>query len=102
MKWQPQQAKDNRISSSSSIIDMNNCENLEIRTGVFIIMDRDHDVYYIGKAKGKSLRDEIEKFAIKFAREISPFKIKVLYTDHYNLATTLESDLRDYYSTQIK
>ena len=92
MEWRYSDENDNRIVAKTSWYNIENYENLENRSGVYIFADVNHQVKYIGKAGARRMVDEIAD-AISRGKDYGATRLKALYTNSDTNALSLERDL---------
>ncbi|MFT7614766.1 MAG: excinuclease UvrABC nuclease subunit [Parvicellaceae bacterium] len=97
MKWKPHHAKDNRITSTSSIKHLDNFKDLPIGRGVYILMDKNHHVKYVGKAGARRMVAEINDAINNRTKGRGATRVKALYIATENQAYAVETQLRHYY-----
>jgi len=85
-----------RVVDTSATIDLDNYKDLEARAGVYIFMNIDGEVKYIGKAGAGRIVDEIYN-AMYRKKDLGATTVKVLYTNSDLNALSLESELIDTY-----
>lgn len=96
MIWKPHHARDSRVVESSSIILLENYTNLSARMGVYIFLDVNHHVKYVGKAGARRMVEEIAN-AIYRGKDRGATRVKALYTRTDANALSLETAIRQYY-----
>jgi len=96
MIWDIRDQQDRRVVDYSGWLNLENYENLENKSGVYIFADANHDVKYIGKAGAGRMVDEISN-AISRGKNTGATLVKALYTNSSENAQSLETDLINKY-----
>ena len=96
MQWNNDDHQNWRIVDYTNWRDLENYEDLEHRSGVYIFADINHQVKYIWKAGVRRMVDEI-KDAISRCKSFGATRVKALYTNSDDKALDLEGVLIDKY-----
>ncbi len=96
MQWRDSDNRDPKVVECSQWIILDNYENLECRSGVYVFGDINHQVKYIGKTGPGRMVDEIED-AMRRNKDYGAAKVKALYTNSDKNAWLLEIQLRQKY-----
>jgi hypothetical protein len=80
MIWEVSDNLDWRVGEYTGWVDVRNYKQIENRSGVFILVDCDLHVKYIGIADRGEMKDEIERILVKMKGGTFS-RIKVLFTN---------------------
>lgn len=105
MKWKKSSENDERIIDKSDWTLIDNYQELKESSGVYVFINDDMDVKYIGKAgKRRMVLEHIQVFEIYSAicrgKDDGASKVKALFTNNNENALSLERDLIHEYSPQ--
>jgi len=96
MEWDSSDQRDYRVVTIGEWRSVENHQDLEPRTGVYIFADAGLRVKYIGKAGAGGMVDEVAD-AIRRDKAYQATRVKALYTNSYKNAQSLEAGLIDKY-----
>jgi len=103
MKWNGNQEEDKRIVDKTDWFLIDNYKELKENAGVYVFVNDDLDVKYIGRAgQGRMVLEHIHIFEIHSAicrgKDNGATKVKALYTQNNKLSIALEADLIKIYT----
>jgi len=97
MRWAPSDHSDSRVVRYTGWRNWDNYGTFGHRAGVYIFANIDLQVKYVGKAGPGRMVKEIES-AIRRGKAFGATRVKALYTNSGERASSLERALREKYS----
>ena len=92
MQWVSKHISDQRIVTTSPFVNFNKCDTLKESAGVYLFIDKDQHVKYIGKAGEGEMITAINK-ATENNKALGTIRVKALYTNSDDNALSLKKDL---------
>lgn len=96
MRWNSSDQQDTRVVAFERWRGLKNYGTFQERAGVYIFANVDWQVKYIGKAGAGRMVVEIDS-AIRRGKDYGATRVKALYTNSSERASSLEQDLIDKY-----
>ena len=90
MQWVSQHISDDRIITTSAATAFRKCNTLKNGSGVYLLMDKDQHVKFVGKADNDKMLEEIDNAIADSEKSLGATKVKALYTESGETALSLK------------
>jgi excinuclease UvrABC nuclease subunit len=97
MQWVSKHISDQRIVTTSAFVSLKKCDTIKDNAGVYLFVDKDQDVKFIGKAGDGEMIAAINKAINETNKTLGTVRLKALYTDSDESALSLKKDLLGIY-----
>ena len=97
MQWVSKHISDKRIVTTSPFVSFMKCDSIKDNAGVYLFVDKNQEVKFIGKAGDGEMIAAINKAIEEGNKTLGTIRVKALYTDSDDNALGLKKDLVSIY-----